>query len=309
MVTGKFKSMWEVARTTYRRYSDDNAGRLAAAVAFYAVFSIAPLLIIATAVAGFIFDEQDVHWQVASYLEQFVGPASRDFVVELIQNWQKRSSGVLATIIGLGTLSWGAYRLFTALQDLLNMIWQVRPRRGLTAREWLRLRLVPFGMVLVVGLLLLASMVALALLSAMQRFFAGFLPVSVGLASLGDFVVSILLMTGLVAAVFKILPDVVLQWRQVWGGAALTAFMLVLGKSAIALYLGHTSITSIFGASGSLVALLFWVYFSAQIFFVGAEFTQVSLAHRGVEIVPKPHAMRAPRRAVDAPEVSAKEDG
>jgi membrane protein len=299
ILKAQLKAAWSVIRKTVERFREDNAERLAASIAFYAVFSVAPLLIIATAIAGFIFDEKQAMAEVAAYLERFAGASSRDYIVSLVNNWQDKSTGLFATIVGLGTLFWGAYRLFMALQDSLNMIWEVRPRRNLKPREWLRLRLAPFLMILITGLLLLASMLASVLLSAVERFFANTFPVPAVLVNLGNFAVSMVIIFVLTAAVFKILPDVELRWRDVWVGAALTAFLFVIGKSLIGFFLGHTSTTSIFGAAGSLVALLFWVYFSAQIFFAGVEFTQVYIAWRGVDVPPQKHAIRVRRHRED----------
>lgn len=297
----RVKSVWVVLRDTYEEYSRDNASNLAASIAFYAVFSVAPLLIIATAIAGFVFGKQGAEAEVAEYLADYTNPQTQQFILDLVANWQDTATGIVATIIGVGTLIWGAYRLFMALQSSLNMIWAVRPRRDLGFKDWVRMRLMPFGMVVLVGLLLLASMLASAVLSALQQFFAHAFPIPPGLANFVNFVISFGLLTVLFAAVFKVLPDVVIRWRDVWIGAAMTAFLFAVGKSFIGLYLGHTSTTSIFGAAGSLVALLFWVYFSAQIFFVGAEFTQVYARHQGKNIVPDKRAVRVEAVSDHAP--------
>ncbi|AWV89606.1 YihY/virulence factor BrkB family protein [Bradymonas sediminis] len=291
----KYKVLLEIARETTKRYQDDQVGRMAAAIAFYAVFSVAPLLVIATAVAGFVFDEQQVMDFVGRYLGHIIGGSTRDFIVELINNWQDEKKGILATLVGLGTLFWGAYRLFMALQDSLNVIWSVRPRRGLSVREWLKLRLAPFLMILLVALLLLLSMMVSIFFSGLQRFFSQTLTIPSGLITLGNIAISVTLLTVLTTAVFRVLPDVELKWRDVFSGAALTSLVFAMGNSLIGFYLGHTSTTSIFGASGSLVALLFWVYFSAQIFFAGAEFTRVNLERSGRMPAPQRHAIRVKR--------------
>lgn len=294
-MTGNLKLGGSVLRETIKRYRDDQVGTMAASIAFYAVFSVAPLLVIATAVAGFVFDEQQAMDFVGRYLGQLVGGSTRDFVVNLVDNWQNQASGVVATLVGLGTLFWGAYRLFMALQNSLNVIWSVRPRRDLNLREWLKLRLAPFFMILTVALLLLISMLVSVFFAGVEHFFAQTLPIPSALVNLVNIVLSMALLTLLTAAVFKVLPDVDLRWRQVLGGAALTALVFALGNSAIGFYLGHTSTTSIFGASGSLVALLFWVYFSAQIFFAGAELTRVVTERRGQLAAPQNHAIRVER--------------
>jgi membrane protein len=287
----RLKTVWKIVWETYQAYARDKAARLAAAIAFYAIFSVAPLLIIATALAGFVFGDQLAHAEIADYLGQMTSVDTQEYIFELVERWQDTSSGILATVIGLATLFWGAYKLFMALQDTLNMIWNVRPREDLGVKEWLRLRLVPFSMVIFIGLLLLISMLVTAVLSMVQQFFADFIAMPTMLVNVSNFLVSFVIVTAAFGAAFKILPDVKIQWRDVWAGALLTAFLFVVGKSLIGVYLGHTSTTSIFGAAGSLVALLFWVYFSAQIFFLGAEFTQVYARHRGAHIEPNTGSM------------------
>lgn len=293
----RLKMAWTILRETFEAYTRDNAARLAASIAFYAIFSVAPILIIATAIAGFIFGDDVAVAEIAADLDRFVSPETSEYVFTLVERWQNTTSGVLATIIGLGTLIWGAYRLFLALQDTLNMIWNVRPRENIGAKAWIRMRLLPFVMVIMIGLLLLGSMLVTAALSALGRFFGEFFPIPTFLADLSNFVVWFALLTGLFAAIFKILPDATVKWRDVWIGAALTSFLFSVGRTLIGLYLAHTSTTSIFGASGSLVALLFWVYFSAQIFFWGAEFTQVWARHLGERIEPDPDAVRVERNS------------
>lgn len=292
----RLKTAWTILRETFEAYARDNAARLAASIAFYAVFSVAPILIIATAIAGFIFGDEVALAEIAVELDRITSPATREYIFALVERWQDTTSGVLATVIGFGTLLWGAYRLFMALQDTLNMIWNVRPRAKIGIKKWMRMRLLPFVMVILIGLLLLASMLVTAALAALGRFFGEFFPIPTFVADLSNFVVWFALLTGLFAAAFKILPDVTVKWRDVWIGAALTSFLFSIGRTLIGLYLAHTSTTSIFGAAGSLVALLFWVYFSAQIFFWGAEFTQVWARHLGERIEPERDAVRDSRQ-------------
>jgi membrane protein len=304
----RLKTVWKIVWDTYQAFARDNAARLAAAIAFYAIFSVAPLLIIATAIAGFVFGDKLAYAEIADYLGRMTSVETQQYIFELVDRWQDTTSGVLATIIGVVTLLWGAYKLFMALQDTMNMIWNVRPREDLGVKGWIRLRLVPFSMVLFIGLLLLVSMLVTAVLSTVQEFFADFFTVPATLVNFSNFFVSFLVITVAFGAAFKILPDVQIHWRDVWAGALLTALLFVIGKSLIGVYLGQTSTTSIFGAAGSLVALLFWVYFSAQIFFLGAEFTQVYARHRGANILPDKDAVRVRKGtggASTSPEKSA----
>jgi membrane protein len=294
------KASWELTRDTYAEFTRDNAARLAAAIAFYAVFSVAPLLIIATAIAGFVFGPRVAMVEAADYLQQFFDAETTAYILQLVERWQDPRAGVFATILGVGTLLWASYRLFMALQDTLNMIWGVRPRDNISWKSWIRMRLLPFAMVLLIGLLLFVALVASAVVSAVTQFFGELVPMPTSLVALINFGVSFGLVTLLFAMVFKVLPDANVKWRDVWVGALLTAFLFAVGQSLIGLYLGYTSTSSIFGAAGSLVVLLFWVYFSAQIFFLGAEFTQVYARRLGERIEPSEDAVRVNHKLPEA---------
>lgn len=275
---------WDLTKATFSDWSEDNATRLAAALAYYAIFSLAPLLIIAIAVAGFVWSEQAATEQVQQRIRDYVGPQAAPAVTTMIQNAGQRGSGIIATVLGVGFLILGATAVFAELQSSLNTIWEVQAK---AEGVWgvVRRRFLSFLMVLFIGLLLLSLLVASAVVNAAMGLIG--MPI---LTRVVDWIVSIGIATALFAFVFKVLPDVKIRWQAVWIGALVTAVLFTLGKFLIGLYLGRSSVSSVFGAAGSLVALLVWVYYSAQIVFLGAEFTQVYARWSGERIEPSENA-------------------
>ncbi len=201
------------------------------------------------------------------------------------------SGGVIATIIGVVTILFGATGVFVQLQSALNRIWNVEPKPGAGIWSFVRTRLISFGMILGIGFLLLVSLVLSAAVSAVGTWATGLLPGSETLVNILTFAVSFVLTTLLFAMIYKVLPDVEIGWRDVWIGAGVTAFLFTVGKSLIGLYLAKSSVASTYGAAGSLVVLLLWVYYSSQILFLGAEFTQVYATRYGSRIRPSKHAV------------------
>ncbi|MBK5291469.1 MAG: YihY/virulence factor BrkB family protein [Acidobacteriia bacterium] len=255
-----------------------NAPRLGASLAFYTILSLAPLLIVVIAVASLISGRQAAESQIVWQIQNLAGTAGAEVTRQLIAGAHEPASGVLATTLGLLALFLGATAVVAELRDALNTIWdipmQTRPWSSSVIRI-LRERILSFVMVLGAGFLLLVSLIVNAFLAAVGSFFKGVLPmpeyVLQGLTSLLSFVV----IAGLFALIYKVMPDVDLKWRDVAPGAALTSLLFSLGKLVIGLYLGKTSLGSSYGAAGSLMVLLVWVYYSAQVFLLGAEFTQV----------------------------------
>jgi membrane protein len=262
---------------TYEEWSEDKAPRLGAALAYYSIFSIAPLLILVIAAAGMLFGKEAAGGAVQDEIQNFLGLAAATAIEEMIQSAaQDGHSSLLATALAVGTLMLGAAGAFVALQDALNTIWKVPPP---AKRRWwvlLKERLLSFGMVLIVGFLLLISLVINTVLTAAMKFIdpssiPGGLLIWQGLNT----VVSIIFITLLFALIFKILPDAPVAWSDVWAGAIVTSLLFTLGKYLIGLYLGQGSVSSAYGAAGSLVIILLWVYYSSQILLFGAEFTRV----------------------------------
>ena len=262
-------------RETVNEWSKDKASRLAAALAYYTMFSFAPLLIVVIATVGLVFGRDAAQGHIMAQLGDLLGQQGLDVVQEMIRKASQPRTGITATIIGIVTLVFGASGVFGQLQDGLNTVWEVQPKPGRSWRDVVRQRFASFTMVIGIGFLLLVSLVVNAAVAAVTGLVAPSIPGGELIVELLTLIVSFAVVTVLFAMMFKTLPDVEIQWRDVWVGAAATAFLFTLGKFAIGLYLGHSDVASSFGAAGSLVLLLVWVYYSAQILFLGAEFTQV----------------------------------
>lgn len=285
--------MLALFKQTFREWSEDQVPVLAAALAYYAVFSIAPLLLIVIGVLGLVLGENAAQSTLMDQVRNAVGPQAADAIQGILQNMDRQGGGVIATVIGVVTLIVGATGVFAQLQNALNTIWEVKPdpeKSGV--RHIIAVRLLSLGMILVIGLLLLVSLVLSAVLSALGEGIAGALPGGAWLWRGVDLLVSLAVITLLFAMIFKVLPDARIAWRDVWVGAALTALLFVIGKFALGLYLGNSGVASSYGAAGSLVVLLLWVYYSMQILLFGGEFTQVYAKRTGSRIEPADNAVR-----------------
>lgn len=262
-------------KETFSKWLDHNATRLGASVAFYTLLSFAPLLVLLAALAALIFSKETAQNGLIEEARQLMGTRGADTVKSLLENAQKPSSGVLASIVAFVTLLFGASGVFTELQDALNTIWDATPKGASGLTGILKQRLFSFGMVLSVGFVLLASLIISAGLALIGKFFGGLIPVPAPVFEATNFLISFAVVTVLFALMFKYVPAVHISWRNVRTGAIGTALLFTIGKLLLGLYLGKASVGSAYGAAGSLVAMIVWVYYSAQIFFFGAEFTRV----------------------------------
>jgi membrane protein len=262
-----------------------NAPRLGAALAYYTVLSMAPLLVLAVAIAGFVFGAQAARGEIVYQVESLVGGDVARIVQELLKDAHRPESGIAATAVGALTLFIGASAAFGELRDALNLIWDARPME-MDIGSILRFRLFAFAIVATTGFLLLVSLVISALLAFLTRDLKGHFALPGFVAVAMDPVVSVGVITLLFALIYKFIPDARVQWRDVWLGAAFTAVAFTIGKIAIGLYLGKAGVGSAYGAAGSLVVLLVWVYYSSQIFFFGAEFTKVHSDWRRQKTIP-----------------------
>lgn len=269
------KAILEIAKEAAKEWRADKASRLAAALSYYTILSLAPLLVILVAIAGFFVGEGDVRGRILTEAQTLFGDQGRDTVGQILDGASRPGAGLVATVIGVMMLLVGATGVFAQLQDALNTIWEVRPRPGRGVMGVVKDRLISFTVVLGIGFLLLVSLVLTAAVTAAGEFFAESLPVSAFLLQVFNFVLSFLLVTVLFALMYRVLPDADVGWADVWVGAFVTAFLFSVGKLAIGLYLGSSSVGSAYGAAGSLVVILVWVYYSAQLLLFGAEFTQV----------------------------------
>jgi membrane protein len=294
--------LWQITLRALSDWWNDNCLRLAASLAFYTALSLAPLVLLVVGLVGIVLERQQVAGQLATQLEGLLGPAGRQ-LVEAILTTTTPQGGTLATVIGLVTLLIGATAVFGELQATLNLIWEVQPAptEGIWGSLWavLKQRLFSLALVLALAFLLLVSLFISAALASAARVLQG--PEQALVGRLLELAVSIAVLTGLFALLFKYVPDAQIRWRDVWLGGFVSAVLFTLGKTAIGYYIGQASVGSAYGAAGSMVVLLVWVYYSALIFFFGAEFTH-AWATRHQAVAPQPHAIpgAAPQTKGDA---------
>jgi membrane protein len=266
---------------------EDKATQQAAALTFYAVLSIAPLLVISLAVASLAFDEKAARTQMVDEMGGLTGSEGEDAVEAMLDSADKPKQGTVATVLGVITLLFGASGVFGQLQESLNTVWEVKPKPGGGIWQLIRSRFLSMAMVLGTGFLLLVSLVLSSAISGMGAYLTHQFPGLESIWHVVNFAVTIAVVTVLFALIFKFLPDAKIAWSDVWVGAVLTAILFAVGKLLIGLYLGKASIGSAYGAAGSLVVLLVWIYYSSLILFFGAELTQVYAKRFGSRIVPK----------------------
>ncbi len=271
---------WTLARQAIKAWNDDYAPSMGAALSYYTLFSLAPLLLIAIAVAGLVFGEDAARGQIVGALGGLIGPDGAAAVQDLLVNARTPATNIVASLVSVLTLLVGATSVFGELQSALDRIWRApaqTERRGVLAL--LRGRLLSFGLVMSIGFLLLVSLTFSAAVAALGTWGAQLFPGWEVVLQLLNSLVAFAMTGVMFAAIYRVLPSVRIPWRDVWTGAWITALLFTAGKFAIGLYIGKAGVTSPFGAAGSLVVLLVWVYYSAQIFLLGAEFTWVYAQH------------------------------
>jgi len=264
----------------------DNASQQAAALAFYTLFSLAPVLIIGIAIAGSVFGEQAARGEIFNQVRDIVGDASAKAIEALIESASKPHSGLTASIIGVAAMLLGATAAFAQLKTGLNTVWHVQGRPGRRVMGEVQTRIMSFLMVLGIGFLLLLSLGVSISFSALAKMLSPFLPVIPYFGRFWSFMGAFALTSLLFAMVFKMLPDAKIAWSDVWIGSGATSFLYTIGKVLIGLYLGRKGARSAYGAAGALIMVFFWVYYSAQILYFGAEFTRVYSERYGTRIVP-----------------------
>lgn len=284
------KSVLRLLRQTVVEWSEDKAPQLGASLAFYSALSIAPLLVIALGVAASFLDEQTARGRVIQEFRGLVGSEGGKAIEDMIDSANKPGTGVVATILSIVTLLFGASGVFGQLQDALNTIWEVKPKSGRGILGFIRDRFLSFAMVLGVAFLLLVSLLLTTAIAALGLSVDRLPDGLHWLAQFINFTVSFVIIAVLFALIFKLLPDVKMAWSDVWLGAVVTAVLFAVGKLAIGLYLGHSAMASSYGVAGSFVVLLVWTYYSAQILFFGAELTQVYANTFGSRILPSENA-------------------
>jgi membrane protein len=269
------KLIFQLLRATYNEWSKDKAPRMGAALAYYTIFSLAPLLVISIAIAGFVFGKDAVQGRIMGEIQGLVGSESARAVQTMIQSAHKPAHGVVATILGIAILLLGASGVFTEMQDALNTIWKVDTTSKTGVWNLIKGRFLSFGMVLGIGFLLLVSLLLSAALTAVATYASGFLPIPPSALHAVDFIFSLVFIAALMALIFKFLPDARIAWSDVWIGAILTSVLFTAGKFLIGFYIAKSVTMSAYGAAGSVIIILAWIYYSAQLLYFGAEFTHV----------------------------------
>ncbi len=286
-------NLYKIARLlqeTFKEWQKDKASRIAAALAYYTVFSISPLLVIAIAIAGSFFGQEAAQQQITDQLTALVGEDGVKPILLALDNMSQPKIRGLASLISIGVLILGASGIFAQLQDALNTVWKVKPQSGQGLLLFIRKRISSFLMVLAIGFLLMLSLILSAVVATLSKYRTDFLPGSAILWENLDFIVSLGLITFLFGLMFKYVPDIKIAWKDVLVGSVITALLFLFGKFLLGLYLSKGSLGSAYGAAGSLIVFLAWVYYSAQIILLGAEFTQVYTRMYGSKIRPSKHS-------------------
>jgi membrane protein len=287
--------LWVLLKQTVGEWADDRVPQLGAALAFYTALSIAPLLVLSLRVAAFFFGDDAARGEVDDQLKQLMGPYGAAAIQEMLASARRPELGTTATILSIGTLLFAASSVFVQLQDSMNTICKVRTKPGRGIIGLVRDRFFSFTGVAIIACLLLVSLVISAVLASLHTVFDQLPDFFDGVVQRIDFGVSFAVVWALFALMFKMMPDVRFMWRDVWLGALVTAVLFTIGKLGISLYVGRSGIASSYGVAGSFVVLLVWVYYSAQIFYFGAELTQVYAVKFGGGLTPKPNAERITR--------------
>lgn len=296
---------WSMLKQTILEFFDDSALSRAGAIAYFTLFSLAPIIVIVVAIAGFVFGEEAANGALAEQLRGLMGQQSADLVQSMVQSASNTGSGLWATIFGIVILLITSTGVFGELQADLNAVWKAQASSDVVS-GMVKTRALSLGLVAALGFLLLVSLVISAALSSLGKYLNGLFPGADLLLQLANFVVSFLLIAVMFAAIYKVLPDKDLSWRDVGVGAVATALMFTVGKLLIGLYIGRTAAASSYGAAGTAVVLLLWIYYSAVIFLLGAEFTKVYARHHGSpEAPPEPGAEQPELEAAPRPAVAA----
>jgi membrane protein len=281
------RHLWQIFHRAIYEWTEDKAPRMAAAVAFYTVFSLTPIVVIAYQVAEMTFGADVALREILGQAAFLIGQEGAAGIQLLIEHAPPHEGSILSTVLGVAVMVFAATGVFTELKDALNTIWEVQPKPGISVVVLARDRLFGFAMVLVIWFLMLVSLMMSAALSGLSRLVG----TDVGVLQFIESVISLSLATVLFALIYRILPDVQVAWRDVWLGAAVTAFLFAVGKSLLGLYLGHSTLGSSYGAAGSLIIIILWSYCSCLILLFGAEMTQVHARLRHARLVPSETAV------------------
>jgi membrane protein len=281
-----FKEIWFTLRDSAVAWHNDNAYRLAAALAFYTTFSLAPALVVGVAVASAIVGRAAAQSQLAGLLQQYMGPQAQSFLLSVLESSRGQMTGQTATLIGIGTMLFGATIVFVELKSALNHIWNVKRQPSLSLWQWTRTRLISFLMVLGIGAFLVLSLVTSTVISIVEEVFSHAVTIPIEFLQTTTFLVSFFMLTILFAFMYRSLPDGEIAWKDMLIGSAITSLLFTIGKSILAVYVAASVLRSVYGAAGSLVMILVWVYYSSLVVLFGAELTHVYVKRYGSGIGP-----------------------
>lgn len=285
------KLIWKALKQSFKGFSQDKVTKLSASLAYYTVFSLAPMLLVLIYIAGFFFGQEAMQGTITKQIETFIGYESAAQVQEMIKNASISGGGPIAMIVGIVALLIGATSMFAELQDSINMIWGIKPKPNVGIMKTIKNRLLSFGIIGSLVFLLLVSLVATALITAMGQALENFFPqVTVVILEVVNWVFTLAITSVLFAVIFKVLPDVKIGWKDVFPGAIATSILFLIGKFLISFYIGKSDIGGTYGAAGSLVVLLVWIYYSSIILYFGAEFTKFYAFDKGARVVPNHYA-------------------
>jgi membrane protein len=276
----KLKAIGHLFSESFTKWNEDDAQRMGAALAFYTILSMSPLVIFVIAIVSLVFTRSSAQALLMAQVQSLIGASGRDAIAMMLANSQRHGHGLFSSLLGFCTLIFGASGVFGELRSALNKLWEAKPQAASSLMMLARERLFSFGMVVSVGFVLLVSLIGSTILAATTKYFSGVLPLPAIFWELLNFLVSFAGVTVLFALILKYVPETKVEWADARVGAVFTALLFVLGKMLLALYLGRTSPGSPYGAAGSVVVVVVWVYYSAQIFYFGAELTHVYAMHR-----------------------------
>ncbi|MFD2512648.1 YihY/virulence factor BrkB family protein [Pontibacter locisalis] len=302
-----FKYSWKLTKRTFKEFADDRPLDYAAIIGFYTIFSLPAVLIILIRIAGAAFGEEAVQGELVHQIGGIIGRSSAEQIQSIIENASQSSASTIGTVVGVATMIFTATTVFVALQDSLNAMWEVKakPERG-----WLKLvidRVMSLALVVSLGFLLLVSLSVDIVLGVIYDYLREQLTgIAVYLVTIGNILVSILISICIFAAIFKVLPDAKIRWFNVWVGATVTAILFVLGKYVLTIYFQHDPLADTYGAAGSLVLILVWVYYTSIIFLLGAEFTQVLSREHDKGIQPEEHAVKVKVKEIEEEDQSGR---
>lgn len=300
MLREKSNKYWSILVEAGKGFANDRVPKLSAALAYNTIFSLAPMLLLVLIVGGTLYGEAAIQGKVFNELKDFIGGDAAKQIQDIIKRIQFQQNSFAATVISIVALVIGATGIFVEIQDSLNLIWGVRPRAKKGFIKLLLNRAISFSMIIGLGFLLIVSLIVNALLLALSNILLRFLPdLPVNLLDMINTALIFLVISFLFSVIFKMLPDVKIRWKQVWPGSFLTAALFMLGKFLIGLYISSNNTVSLYGAAGSLIVLLLWIYFSAFILYFGAEFTRAYIEYHGEKIMPNSYAEYSDKRLLE----------